>query len=186
MKKTYLVKKDPSLPCRGDNWIIMNGYEFSAFIRPPEGESRKSNFCRLDACSEDDAVIFMECDEKQTRDAFRSESNRRAYLRRIEMQTGFTLVSLDGLTTDNGSAVECIPDEGSEVENTVLDSMEREQLGKALSCLEPKEKDLITALILSEKPMSEREYGKVIGITHQCVHKQKVLILAKLKKFLGN
>ena len=102
------------------------------------------------------------------------------------MQTGFTLVSLDGLTTDNGSAVECIPDEGSEVENTVLDSMEREQLGKALSCLEPKEKDLITALILSEKPMSEREYGKVIGITHQCVHKQKVLILAKLKKFLGN
>lgn len=61
MKKTYLVKKDPNLPGSDDNWIIMNGYEFAMFMQTEEGKNRKNNFGRLDAASENDSAIIIEC-----------------------------------------------------------------------------------------------------------------------------
>ena len=49
------------MPESNDNWIEMNSFEFEQFIHTPEGHERRYNFGRLDACSEDDAIIYIEC-----------------------------------------------------------------------------------------------------------------------------
>ena len=36
MRKIYLVKKNPELPADGNNWLVMNSFEFRNFIQTPE------------------------------------------------------------------------------------------------------------------------------------------------------
>lgn len=38
MRKIYLVKKNPELPADGNNWLVMNSFEFMNFIQTPEGQ----------------------------------------------------------------------------------------------------------------------------------------------------
>lgn len=54
MRKIYLVKKNPELPADGNNWLVMNSFEFMNFIQTPEGQKRRDRFGQLDACSVDD------------------------------------------------------------------------------------------------------------------------------------
>ena len=61
MRKIYLVKKNPELPADGNNWLVMNSFEFRNFIQTPEGQKRKACFGQLDACSVDDVIIIAEC-----------------------------------------------------------------------------------------------------------------------------
>ena len=57
MRKIYLVKKNPEQPADGNNWIVMNSFEFMNFVKTPEGQKRKACFGQLDACSVDDVII---------------------------------------------------------------------------------------------------------------------------------
>jgi hypothetical protein len=57
MRKIYLVKKNPELPADGNNWIVMNSFEFMNFVKTPDGQKRKACFGQLDACSVDDVII---------------------------------------------------------------------------------------------------------------------------------
>ena len=61
MRKIYLVKKNPEQPADGNNWIVMNSFEFMNFVKTPEGQKRKACFGQLDACSVDDVIIIAEC-----------------------------------------------------------------------------------------------------------------------------
>lgn len=61
MRKIYLVKKNPELPADGNNWIVMNSFEFMNFVKTPDGQKRKACFGQLDACSLDDVIIIAEC-----------------------------------------------------------------------------------------------------------------------------
>ena len=61
MRKIYLVKKNPELPADGNNWLVMNSFEFRNFIQTPEGQKRRDRFGQLDACSVDDVIIIAEC-----------------------------------------------------------------------------------------------------------------------------
>ena len=61
MRKIYLVKKNPELPADGNNWLVMNSFEFMNFIQTPEGQKRRDRFGQLDACSVDDVIIIAEC-----------------------------------------------------------------------------------------------------------------------------
>ena len=48
MRKIYLVKKNPEQPADGNNWIVMNSFEFMNFVKTPEGQKRKACFGQLD------------------------------------------------------------------------------------------------------------------------------------------
>ena len=41
MRKIYLVKKNPEQPADGNNWIVMNSFEFMNFVKTPEGRNEK-------------------------------------------------------------------------------------------------------------------------------------------------
>ena len=68
MRKVFYVKKNPTMPMSNDNWIEMNSFEFEQFIHTPEGHERRYNFGRLDACSEDDAIIYIECGAEKAKE----------------------------------------------------------------------------------------------------------------------
>ena len=42
MRKIYLVKKNPEQPADGNNWLVMNSFEFRNFIQTPEGQKRNA------------------------------------------------------------------------------------------------------------------------------------------------
>lgn len=92
MRKIYLVKKNPEQPADGNNWIVMNSFEFMNFVKTPEGQKRKACFGQLDACSVDDVIIIAECGT-ETAKQWRSEKDRHDYLASIEKQSGMTVYS---------------------------------------------------------------------------------------------
>ena len=62
MKRTFLVKKDPTIEAQ-DNWLIMDYRQYAAWRETDEGKNREIVFGKFEACSEDDSIIFMECNE---------------------------------------------------------------------------------------------------------------------------
>lgn len=98
MRKIYLVKKNPEQPADGNNWLVMNSFEFMNFIQTPEGQKRRDRFGQLDACSVDDVIIIAECGA-ETAKQWRSEKDRHNYLASIEKQSGMTVFSYNTQTT---------------------------------------------------------------------------------------
>ena len=58
MKRTFLVKKDPTIEAQ-DNWLIMDYRQYAAWRETDEGKKRKIVFGKFEACSDDDSIIFM-------------------------------------------------------------------------------------------------------------------------------
>ena len=114
MSKIFLVKKDPAKEGQ-DNWITMNGAEFMAFMRTPEGASRKNNFGCIDSCGDGDSTIIIECGEEKARN-LRVEKDRRIYLQRQLEKSRFTIFSYSTTYSEDGeiSGEEMLKDESSE------------------------------------------------------------------------
>ena len=64
----------------------------------------------------------------------------------------------------------------------IIRRLEIEQLHKALNVLSDDERYLIIQLYFEER--TEREEAEELGVYHNAVHKQKIRILAKLRKIL--
>ena len=64
----------------------------------------------------------------------------------------------------------------------IIRRLEIEQLHKALNVLSDDERYLIIQLYFEER--TEREVEEELGVYHNAVHKQKIRILAKLRKIL--
>ena len=155
MRKIYLVKKNPELPADGNNWLVMNSFEFRNFIQTPEGQKRRDRFGQLDACSVDDVIIIAECGA-ETAKQWRSEKDRHNYLASIEKQSGMTVFSYNTQTTteDELSGEEILTDKGCDVAGEVIEKLYLMELQNALSQLNEKERQIIT-LLYGEASTSE-------------------------------
>ena len=155
MRKIYLVKKNPELPADGNNWLVMNSFEFMNFIQTPEGQKRRDRFGQLDACSVDDVIIIAECGT-ETAKQWRSEKDRHDYLASIEKQSGMTVFSYNTQTTteDELSGEEILTDKGCDVAGEVIEKLYLMELQNALSQLNEKERQIIT-LLYGEASTSE-------------------------------
>ena len=65
----------------------------------------------------------------------------------------------------------------------MLRQFDLETLRRALDTLTEDEYALICALYLQDKPMTERDYAKAIGVPRTTLEYRKMLVLQKLKKF---
>jgi RNA polymerase sigma factor (sigma-70 family) len=77
-----------------------------------------------------------------------------------------------------------IPDNYEKIENMVERVMNKEKLKSAISMLSPEEKMLIQEIYYENK--YEYESALELGISQAAIHKRKVKILKKLKKFMEN
>ena len=187
MKKVFLVKKDPNKPADADNWIVMDMDEFRAFADTPEGSERKKNFGQLDGCDTDDVIIFAECGE-ETAAIWRAEKDHRDYLTAVRNLSGYRTLPLYGRDDETGEDVmrgDLLRDRSPSVEETVILKIMTEKLRIAITTLDREERDLVDKLMLSEYPMTEREYAELLGVSRNDVHNRKLRVIRKLRQLLA-
>lgn len=180
MKKTYLVKKNPSLPDGADNWIIMNGYEFARFIETEEGQRRKKNFAQLDACGDDDDIIVAECGEERANE-WRAEKDSHDYLRKCEMESGIETISFTSIN-ENGEEInldELIADFDSNVVIQVIREQDRDKLNRIMKLMTRDEYILIYELFFADAPMTLSDIAKRDKIAVSTVMRRRNKIFKK-------
>ena len=168
MKKIFLVKKDPEKNGQ-DNWYVMEGKEFAEFISSEEGQRRKKDFGRLDACGYDDFIVIAECG-KSAAVEWKRDRNRQDYLRRYEEEILF-------------AEEEDIRDPG-DAEESVLIRVSAEEVRIAVMRLEPMEKLLIEKVYLTDEPVTLTKFAQMIGRDSSYVTRLRKKALGKLKNFL--
>ena len=185
MSKIFLVKKDPAKEGQ-DNWITMNGAEFMAFMRTPEGASRKNNFGCIDSCGDGDSTIIIECGEEKAK-SLRIEKDRRIYLQRQLEKSGFTIFSYSTICSEDGeiSGEEMLRDENSEVENEVFQKLELDNLYRCMKTLPAIEQDILQMLFFTPDGMTETECAERLGIKRSAVHYHKKKALESLRVLMS-
>lgn len=123
--------------------------------------------------------MLMEVTEEDYKEYYKY-NRRQKYIDECSRKRGD--VSYDALDTDETLGAEVFADMKTDVEAAVINKMTVAELRKAFLLLSPDERELITAIYIQN--LTEREYAKQKGVYHNAVHKRKLRILEKLKKFL--
>lgn len=119
---------------------------------------------------------------KEVHDKYKREERRHRYLEGT--QNDVIVISYDALDNDEMVGESTLVDESVNVEEEAINNIMLEKLQDGLSTLSDDELYLIEHLIYQEK--TERELAKKLNISQNVVHKRKVKVLEKLKKFLEN
>lgn len=72
----------------------------------------------------------------------------------------------------------------TDVYSQTLKTLDKDKLYAAIAKLKPQEQELLRNLYLSDKPMTQKQYASVLGITENAVRKRLAKIRLKLKKSL--
>ena len=183
--KNFLVKKDVRKPNSEDNWIIMNGFEFARFMETEDGQRRKKNFARLERCGKHDDAIVVECDEVKAKEW---ERERLRELYHMCVRFNYPTISFDSsmLGKEACCYADIIADPTADIEQAAIRLYELEALCEAISLLNNQEIVLIHLMFLSDKPLTEKEYGEHYGICQSSAHERKIRALTKLRIILKN
>ena len=123
--------------------------------------------------------MLMEVTEETYRGYYR-DKRRQKYIDERSKLNGD--VSYNALDTDETLGEDVFADTKTDVEAEVINKMTVAELRKAFLLLSPDERELITAIYIHN--LTEREFAKQKGVYHNAVHKRKLRVLEKLKKFL--
>ena len=188
MNTIFLVKKDPNLPNRKDNWLNMEYEDFKCFLDSKEGTQRRKSFFYLLPVDKDDYGIVVECGEEYAQ-VWMREQNRSNYINRTLIETGYKLVSYySSIRRGDGSYtfedVLSIAEETS-VEDAATLSIQIKALRNALKKLTAKEMELISALYLSDSPLTEDAYSASSLIPRPTVSHRKANALLMLQRLIS-
>ena len=123
--------------------------------------------------------MLMEVTEQTYREYYR-DRRRQKYIDERSKANGD--VSYNALDTDETLGEDVFADTKTDVEAEVINKMMVAELRKAVHLLSPDERELITAIYIQN--LTEREFAKKKGVYHNAVHKRKLRVLEKLKRFL--
>lgn len=181
--KQYLVKKDVNKPNAENNWIVMNGYEFSCFLQTKEGERRKKNFATLDDGECHTRDIVVECDESEAK---RIERERQCAYRRKKARYSIRILSLNHPSPLLGPSTfeEDVSGNLADVEQAALKNIRKQLLFDAIKTLSPLQQELLWEVFLSPKPISLTEYAVKNNILCSSACERKRRAFATIKKFL--
>lgn len=184
MKKLFFRWKDEN--CNGINpeWVEMTGKEFIEFKRKTENKHRK--FAEYIDENQETATIVMEVTQ-DSYNRWHCEDVVRRRKRTEKNEAGYKEISMDeeicGQNIEDLTLHDVVADESVDVEQDVIKHCEINQLREVLKKLTPEEMELIEALYLSENPMTERDYAEKLGLCRSGLHKRKIMVLKKIKKF---
>ena len=128
----------------------------------------------------------VEADPEVLRE-FGAEDRRARYLRDIEIGCDISVVSANirvYLPSEEEAELQETVASPCDVEQEVQQSLDLQNLRKALSCLTESEYDLIFALYLSDRPLTERQFAESRGLAPMTVHNRKKRVLQELRKFI--
>ena len=184
MRKLFFVKKNVNEPTGASNWIEMNVDEFKKFISTEEGKARKNNFAPLLGFGTGDADYYIETTREEV-GKIRKDNNRHAYLKKLEMESGFVTVSLNELDLFGENEQEDrIVDMTAFVDKSFIEKETSLEIQKALSMLTDKQRDIICSLVYTDEPVRVIDYAKTHNMTSAAVIQTKERALKQLKKIL--
>ena len=163
----------------------VSGKEAYAYLKSAEGKTKR--FMKSNDYDDGGEDVFVEIPAEFIRD-YRQGERREQYVNDIREDAGFTEISLyamqgDGNPNDLLSGEELIADESVDVVAEVMHKMELETLRKALRSLSESEYQLIYDLFLKDNPLTERDLSKIYKVSQPIIHKRKMQIFEKLRKF---
>ena len=180
MKTTYLIWKHPKCNGVSPHWLEITGQEFFALMKSPESTGRY--FIRLnstDLNGEDGAFVLEATHEQYI--AWKKEHNHTDYLQRIA--SGVVEISYHALF-DVGEVDEMLLiDTSCDIEEAYIQSQEATMLYAVLEQMEEDERAMLEYLYLADERGTERGYASLEGISNATVHRRKITILEKIKKF---
>lgn len=185
MKRTFLVKKDPTIEAQ-DNWLIMDYRQYAAWRETDEGKNREIVFGKFEACSEDDSIIFMECNEKVSKE-LKKDCHRKQYIRSRDAETPFQVMSYSTMTIQESEIYgeDVLEDTECNVEESVMQRMDIERVRTALKILTTEERDIIMNFYFSENPLSGEALAEKFATTKSSIYRRRDHALRKLKSILG-
>ena len=162
-------------------WTRLTGQALYDFLQTERG---KKTYFFVDT-DDNGVAIGVEITDKEQQIAFETDKRRRRYMSDWQKESGYITVSFDYFETEDGTSTgdEVIPNDDDSIEDDVLRQFDLETLRRALDTLTEDEYALICALYLQDKPMTERDYAKAIGVPRTTLEYRKMLVLQKLKKF---
>lgn len=186
MKRTFLVKKDPTGDGQ-DNWLIMDYRQYAAWRKTEEGRNREIIFGKLEACSDDDMVIFMECSEEASKE-LKKDCHRKQYIRNREAETPFQVMSYSSMTFHELEIYgeDALEDTECNVEESVMQRMDIERVRAALKELTTEERAIIQDFFFTESPIPVKELVEKYAMPKTSIYRKRDDALKKLKKILGN
>ena len=186
MKRTFLVKKDPTIEAQ-DNWLIMDYRQYAAWRETDEGKNREIVFGKFEACSEDDSIIFMECNEKVSKE-LKKDCHRKQYIRSRDAETPFQVMSYSTMTFQESEIYgeDVLEDTECNVEESVMQRMDIERVRTALKMLAPEERAIIQGFFFTESPIPVKENVEKYAMPTTSSYRKRDDALKKLKKILGN
>lgn len=125
--------------------------------------------------------MLMEVEENEYKEFYKT-SRRQKYLEERSKENGD--ISFDMLTTDDFNGQDILVDTKTDVYQLVEQKITMDKLQKSISLLTAEEKQLLWEIYY--EGLTEREIARKQEIYHNAVHKKKVRILNKLKKYLEN
>lgn len=142
MKRTFLVKKDPTIEAQ-DNWLIMDYRQYAAWRETDEGKNREIVFGKVEACSEDDSIISWSAMKSQQR--VEKDCHRKQYIRSRDAETPFQVMSYSTMTFQESEIYgeDVLEDTECNVEESVMQRMDIERVRTALKMLAPEERAII-------------------------------------------
>ena len=174
-------------------------YDGKVMYRPITGKQiheffkKDANRAKYFVCAseeEDLDEIWFEVDPAKVSIALRAK-RREQYVRDQKKLSGIEEISLDDVCCFSSLGepiylLEVLESSAPSPEEMCLKQYEKEALYAAVHKLEPKDKQLIWALFLTEDPLKEFEYAEYCGIPEATVRTRKRRALEKLKRILAS
>ena len=160
---------------------------YAAWRETDEGKNREIVFGKFEACSEDDSIIFMECNEKVSKE-LKKDCHRKQYIRSRDAETPFQVMSYSTMTFQESEIYgeDVLEDTECNVEESVMQRMDIERVRTALKMLAPEERAIIQDFFFTESPIPVKELVEKYAMPKTSIYRKRDDALKKLKKILGN
>ena len=186
MKKIFYILDDNGEFLSEDGkkrYRALTGQALYQYLRGEEGKKKY-----FDVWQDDDRAVMVGVEVPPERaKIYAAEKRRRRYLYSVMEELDISMTSLDVVLDAESEMVNgehALPSLAIDIEESLVEKIEKEELHKALKRLTKEEREFIKALFFDG--YSERDYAKKTGVYHNAIHKKKLRILKKLKNFLKN
>ena len=161
----------------------LTGQALYQYLRTEEGKKK----C-FDVWQDDDRAVMVGVEVPPERaKIYEAEKRRRWYVYAVMEELDISITSLDVVLDAENEMVNgehALPSLSIDIEDVLVEKIEKEELHKAIQRLTKEEWEFIKAPFFDG--YSERDYAKKTGVYHNAIHKKKLRILKKLKNFLKN
>ena len=163
-------------------FVRLVGGEVLSYIK--ENRPQEVYFFTTTTEEESGDLVFVEIPEDSV-SKFRKDINHENYMNQIKKDSPIVCISLLDQTEgeEDLTVQDTIIDESVNVEDEVINAIEREMLHRVLMTLSDEELRIIRDLFNSKTKITEEVLAERLGISQPAVNKRKSSILKKLKKY---